>query len=68
MKVVHWGWYYLFTVLDDYSRYIIAWRLSQTMTAGDVKQTLDIAIAKTGIKHVQNSAAKKKMESENGLD
>lgn len=38
------------------------------MTAGDVKQTLDIAIAKTGIKHVQNSAAKKKMESENGLD
>ena len=52
MKVVHWGWYYLSTVLDDYSRYIIAWRLCQTMTAGDVKQTLDIAIAKTGVKHV----------------
>ena len=27
LKVVHWGWYYLTTVLDDYSRYIIAWEL-----------------------------------------
>jgi putative transposase len=52
LKVVHWGWYYLSTVLDDYSRYIIAWRLCRNMTVGEVKQTLDIAIAKTGIKHV----------------
>ena len=26
-KVVHWGWYYLCSILDDYSRYILAWRL-----------------------------------------
>ena len=51
LKVIHWGWYYLSTVLDDYSRYIIAWGLCQTMTAEDVKRTLDIAIAKTGVKH-----------------
>ena len=25
LKVVSWGWYYLSTVLDDYSRYILAW-------------------------------------------
>ena len=25
-KVIDWGWYYLSTVLDDYSRYIIAWK------------------------------------------
>jgi transposase InsO family protein len=24
-KVAGWGWYYLSTVLDDYSRYILAW-------------------------------------------
>jgi putative transposase len=31
LKVVHWGWYYLSTVMDDFSRYIIAWQLCQTM-------------------------------------
>ena len=25
-RVVGWGWYFLSTVLDDYSRYIISWR------------------------------------------
>ena len=30
-KVVGWGWYYLSTILDDYSRFIVAWRL---MTSG----------------------------------
>ena len=24
-KIKNWGWYYLSTVLDDYSRYILAW-------------------------------------------
>jgi putative transposase len=27
LKVIGWGWFYLSTVLDDYSRYIIAWKL-----------------------------------------
>lgn len=48
-KVVHWGWYYLATVIDDYSRFILAWRLCTGMSADDVKQTLDDAIAFTGI-------------------
>jgi len=26
--VTGWGWFYLSTVLDDFSRYIIAWKLS----------------------------------------
>ena len=31
-KIIGWGWYYLSTVLDDYSRYIIAWRLCTGMS------------------------------------
>ena len=26
-KIIGWGWYYLSTILDDYSRFILAWRL-----------------------------------------
>jgi putative transposase len=48
-KVVHWGWYYLSTIIDDYSRFILAWRLCTGMSADDVKQTLDDAIEFTGI-------------------
>lgn len=52
LKIIHWGWYYLSTVMDDYSRYILAWRLCSGMSADDVKQTLDLAIAESGVDHV----------------
>jgi putative transposase len=52
-RIIGWGWYYLSTVLDDYSRYIISWKLSSTMGAGDVKETLDDAIAITGVDQVK---------------
>lgn len=52
-KVVGWGWYYLCTVLDDFSRYILAWRLSPTMAATDVEETLQLALAMTGVEQVQ---------------
>jgi len=48
-KVICWGWYYLCSVLDDYSRYIIAWKPFTTMAASDVKEVLDLAIEKTGV-------------------
>ena len=51
-RVVGWGWYYLSTVLDDYSRYIIAWKLTTSMAADDVKQTLDAAIRTTGVNEI----------------
>ena len=53
LQVVGWGWYYLSTVLDDYSRYIIAWMLRTSMQAADVTETLDLARAKTGIDQVR---------------
>ena len=51
-RVVGWGWYYLSTVLDDYSRYIIAWKLTTSRAADDVKQTLDAAIRTTGVNEI----------------
>jgi hypothetical protein len=38
LKVTGWGWFYLSTALDDFSRYIIAWKLCTTMKAQDVGQ------------------------------
>jgi len=52
-KVLYWGWYYLSTVIDDYSRFILSWRLCQGMSADDVKLTLDDAILFTGIRHAR---------------
>jgi len=37
-RVIGWGWYFLSTILDDYSRYIITWRLTTTMAAADVNR------------------------------
>ena len=48
LKVIGWGWYYLSTVLDDFSRFIVAWKLCATMRADDVTATLDLALAASG--------------------
>lgn len=48
LKVIGWGWFYLSTILDDYSRYIIGWKLCGNMRAEDVTATLDIALAASG--------------------
>ena len=52
-RIINWGWYYLSTVLDDFSRYIIAWKLSPTMGATDVTETLDQALAITGVAQIR---------------
>jgi putative transposase len=51
-RVVGWGWYYLVTVLDDYSRYIIAWRLQQDMAAPSLIEVLREAVERTGMYEV----------------
>jgi transposase InsO family protein len=48
LKVIGWGWFYLSTVLDDYSRFIIAWKLCTTMKAEDVTATLEMALDASG--------------------
>ena len=47
-KIIGWGWMYLSTVLDDYSRSIIAWKLCSTMRAEDVTDTLELALTASG--------------------
>ena len=48
LKVTGWGWFYLSTILDDFSRYIIAWKLCTTMKATDVTDTLGMAMQASG--------------------
>src|SRR6201993_3015456 len=57
--------YYPPPTLDDYSRYIAAWKLCTTMRAGDVTDTLELALAASGC----NSAKvvhKPRLLSDNG--
>jgi putative transposase len=47
-KIIGWGWYYLSTILDDDSRYIISWKLCTTMRASDVTETIALALTASG--------------------
>lgn len=53
-KILGWGWYYLSTVIDDYSRYIVHWELCENMKTRDVKRTVDAAMKKAGLKKGQS--------------
>ncbi|SFM84594.1 Homeodomain-like domain-containing protein [Nitrosomonas communis] len=64
-KITGWGWYYLSTVLDDGSRFIIAWRLCATMNARDVSDTLDDALRFTGLDRIKVKH-KPRLLSDNG--
>ena len=47
-KIIGWGWFYLSTILDDYSRYIIAWKLCTNMRTEDVTDTIGMALTASG--------------------
>jgi len=52
LKVAGWGWFYLSTVLDDFSRYVVAWKLCSTMAASDVTDTLALALEAAGLDEI----------------
>ena len=64
-RIVGWGWYFLSTVLDEYSRYIITWRLTTTMAAADVTGTLEDALKITGLSEAR-VRHKPRLLSDNG--
>jgi putative transposase len=51
-RVVGWGYYYLVTVMDDYSRFILAWKLQKDMTADSLIEVVQEAIDVTGMTDV----------------
>ncbi len=61
-KIPGWGWYYLSSVLDDYSRFIVHWKLCSTMTAVDAAQTIEEALIKSNLSKNQMP----KLLSDNG--
>jgi len=51
-RVVGWGYYYLVTVMDDYSRFILAWKLQRDMSADSLIEVIQEAIDATGMTEV----------------
>lgn len=51
-KVVGWGYYYLVTVMDDYSRFILGWKLQKDMSANSLIEVVQEAVDYTGMTNV----------------
>ncbi len=51
-RVVGWGYYYLVTVTDDYSRFILSHKLQQDMTSHSFIDVVQEAVDRTGMDQV----------------
>lgn len=51
-KVAGWGYYYLVTVMDDYSRFILGWKLQKDMSANSLIEVVQEAVDATGMTDV----------------
>ena len=51
-RVVGWGYYYLVTVMDDYSRFILAWKLQKDMSANSLIELVQEAVDATSMTDV----------------
>ena len=65
LKVTGWGWLYLSTILDDFSRYIVAWKLCTTIKVSDVTDTLTLALEASGLDGMK-VAHRPRLLSDNG--
>ena len=64
-KVIGWGYYYLVTVMDDYSRFILADKLPRDMTSDSFIEVVEEAGDKTGMTEVP-LADRTRLLSDNG--
>jgi putative transposase len=51
-RVIGWGYYYLVTVMDDYSRFILGWKLQKDMSANSLIEVVQEAVDATGMTEV----------------
>jgi putative transposase len=51
-RVIGWGYYYLVTVMDDYSRFILGWKLQKDMSANSLIEVVQAAVDATGMTEV----------------
>jgi transposase InsO family protein len=51
-RVAGWGYYYLVTVMDDYSRFILGWKLQKDMSANSLIEVVQEAVDATGMTDV----------------
>jgi len=49
------GFMYLTAIIDVYSRYIVGWKLSNTLESSNVREVLEAAITQHGIPEIVNS-------------
>jgi transposase InsO family protein len=65
LKITGWGLDYLSTVLDDFSRFIVARKLCATMKEQDATATLDLELAASGLDHTTD-VHRPRLLSDNG--
>ena len=65
LKIIGWGWLYLSTIVDDCSRYVVAWTLCPSMTSRDVAETLELALQASGCNQA-DVVQKPRLLSDNG--
>jgi putative transposase len=49
LKIDRWGWFYLISVLDDYSRKILSWELKTSMKTDDFSDVIEMACEFVGL-------------------
>ena len=66
-RVCGWGFYYLVTVMDAFSRFIIAWRLQRDMTSASFIEVVQDAVDLTGMTDIPWER-RTRLLSDNGPD
>jgi transposase InsO family protein len=51
-RIIGWGYYYLVTVMDDYSRFILGWKLQKDMSANSLIEVVQESVDATGMTDV----------------